>query len=288
MFDLPKAKQLIVNDSPESTILLESWMLFPAMNDDNEQLRTAYRRIARLDSLGADLKIEAERVSDVIATKQLLLPEAETQYLELTPRTIFGPHPVLIMPGDFASLLNPPTALCSALALKNSQDALLAGSMLVYMRLMDKRQINNPSSFSKARQAALRQQGPKILRRNHAKEDLRPREYYGMRALNEAWVQFAPVSHLWAAVIALRGLRLKPLTAPLQRISVSDLLCIASLYAKWGRQFFWNARNAKYGKYRPFEFFDVGYEGETKAKTYNFSKLPNDKSAMAYIQSEKK
>ena len=277
--------RLKVGDSPESAIRLASWMLFPDRNEDNE-LRDAYCFDARSVLLRADLNRYSQSQKTNQENEQPVLLDSGSS-ITLRPQTFFEPAPIMIMPDDMVYLIGHPPTLCTQLALKNSRDALMVGSLLTYMRLFKITENNHGALFAKAKAVALWQDRPNRDKTKYSQESIKPRKHYCKEALDDAWLKFAPVSHLWAALLSLRKFDLTPLGDPLNQVSIVDLISIADLYLDWGVKFYWG--KAKVGGIRNhhFSFIKVTYEGKRNPTNQDFSKLPWYDVAMSFIHEEK-
>lgn len=275
---------LRIDDSSTSRSLLESWMLFPGLRDDHKSkfLRWAHMRNAFLDEMKHQLRFYNAQFKRIPAEKSIAVSEQASEIITLVPKKAVTSEFVLMRAADLARLLIRPPALSSKLAKKQSADAALAGSLLIYMRLLEQREPYH-SSFTQAAIIA-KKRNPEKGKTKHSPQSIEPREYMASDTAAKVWAQFEAVSHLWAALHALRGFNFKPNLKPLAGVFVPDLLSISSQYANWGADFFSNTMNSALRKNKRFEFLSVEYSGELESNSYDFCELPQDNLAMEFIR----
>ena len=277
-------KPLCIDDYPTSATVLESWMIFPRDGGENEFLRWSHQRNATLDELENQLHFTAIQASLARTKAEVAHGVPAPRHIELSEKQYVDEGYVLIRAVDLARLFQRPTALCLKLAKKNSVDGLVAGSLMLYMRLLEQHSISPPSSFDKAKVISEARDFPNRKKSKYFKSSIEPREKHGNHALEEVWHEFAPVSHLWAALHAIRGFKFTPIARPLAGISIPDLLAVASKYAEWGTGFFSNRMNRQLRKRHEFKFMTVTYTGKLPASSFDFCNLAHDDLAMKFVR----
>lgn len=279
----PQLSPVNIDDRISSRRSLEGWMLFPGDDEESELLRWSYIKNSCLDDLERDLQIYTP-ADTVTLAKEEILTETESNYIELKPRQYSGPQLVLINQIDLAKVLERPTALCLKLARKHSVDGFVAGSILIYMRILEQNKISPPSSFDKAKLISEKRDFPNRKTQNYSESSIEPRNRYPDGVLDKTWQKYSSVAHLWAALLALNGFNFKPAASPLHGISNPSLVSIAFNYAKWGVDFFSNEMNRKSRRKDAFNPVDVTYSGSLQPQNFDFANLPTDDLAMELIR----